>query len=453
MQSRFVCHAVFLIGLVPALSSSAASDGPVGVSFVKDLAPVLRQKCVTCHGPEKQQGGYRVDSFEWLLKPGDSGDAPVVSGHPDDSLLLKLLVAADQDDRMPQKDDPLPAEYIERFRQWIADGASFDGSSHKQSLADLLPSPAHPLPPERYPHAVPVLSLALLAEGRQFAIGGYHEVLVRELDSGQLLQRLTNLPERIHALVPGKGGRRLFYAGGSPGRSGEAGWLDLDAGLQPTGRQVLARSTDVFLALALSADDRQLAVGGADKLIRLTEVESGREMRQLPQHADWVMGLAFNADGSRLASASRDGTARIFDPASGEMISAFREHEAPVFDVVFVGDGTQAASAGRDGRVRFWATDKADQKSSLGDLGGEIFQLVVAGDNLLAAGADGSVREISVKDRKVIRRWKVEPADPVISLGGGGPGGAWVAGSIGGKAAHAPADENEPSKAFEVWPQ
>ena len=42
------------------------------VSFVREIAPILRDKCLTCHGPEKAKGEYRLDTFELLQKPGAS---------------------------------------------------------------------------------------------------------------------------------------------------------------------------------------------------------------------------------------------------------------------------------------------------------------------------------------------------------------------------------------------
>ena len=41
---------------------------PVGradeASFRRDLAPVLVQKCLVCHGPKKAKGSYRVDTLK-----------------------------------------------------------------------------------------------------------------------------------------------------------------------------------------------------------------------------------------------------------------------------------------------------------------------------------------------------------------------------------------------------
>src|SRR5690242_16652718 len=101
------------------------------VSFVKQIAAILREKCLTCHAPEKAKGEFRMDSFELLNKPGSSKTAPVVSGAPEKSHLLELLTTANEDDRMPQKDDALPKEQIALFERWIREGAKFDGPDTK----------------------------------------------------------------------------------------------------------------------------------------------------------------------------------------------------------------------------------------------------------------------------------------------------------------------------------
>ncbi len=452
MRSPWFTFAVVGAAWLASFLAATESRASTAISFAKEIAPVLQQKCVTCHGPEKQKGGYRLDSFEWLRKTGESGEPPIIDGLVAESHLLKLVTTADEDERMPQKDDPLPADFIEKVRRWIAEGAKFDGANPKQSLADLIPSTAHPAPPELYPHPIPVLSIALLGDDRRVAMGGYHEVLVRALDSGKLLHRLTNLPERIHALLSLNEGRRLLYAGGYPGRAGEVGLIDLEQTADVVPPRVLARSADTVLALAISPDGKHIAAGGADKLIRVINVDDGREIRQLTQHADWVMGLAYSPDGTRLASASRDGTARIFDPATGEMICAFREHTGPVFAVTFVGDGTQAASAGREGHVRFWATDKGDQKSDLKELGGEVFGLVVGGDKLFASVADGSVREIAVSERKVAKRWNGEASAAVLCVAAHAGSGLIVSGLSNGKLVAWKKESADPSATFVAFP-
>lgn len=452
MQPRFSFSCRFVVGfgvLACLIPRATAADE---ISFRRDIAPLLQDKCVTCHGPDKQKGGYRLDSFEWLQKPGDGGDAPVVGGRPENSEMIRRVTAADPDDRMPQKSDPLPPDAIEKLRAWVLQGARFDGSNPKQSLVDLAPPALHPAPPGSYPHAIPVLSLSVLGDTGRMAIGGYHEILVCEVANGKLVQRITNFPERIHALLPFDGSRRLLYAGGNPGRIGEMGVVEFNASGVALPPKVLARSTDTFLTVAVRPDGKQAAVGGSDKIIRIIDLESGKEVRQLTQHADWVMGLAYSPDGSRLASASRDGTARVFDPATGETICAFRGHAGPVFDVAFVGNGSHAASAGRDGHVRFWTTDKGGQTRDVGGLNGEVYKLTRAGDALLCAVSNGTVCELSTASFKITKRWRsTDPASPITVAWNRADDG-FACGRSSGLIENWKLDANTPVRAYTAWP-
>src|SRR2546430_14173344 len=47
-------------------------EGAEAVSFSKGIAPILAKKCVACHGPEKSKGHFRLDSFDLLMKAGES---------------------------------------------------------------------------------------------------------------------------------------------------------------------------------------------------------------------------------------------------------------------------------------------------------------------------------------------------------------------------------------------
>ena len=47
-----------LTALTPILLASEAS---AQVSFKKDIAPVLINNCLACHGPKKAEGSYRID--------------------------------------------------------------------------------------------------------------------------------------------------------------------------------------------------------------------------------------------------------------------------------------------------------------------------------------------------------------------------------------------------------
>ncbi len=109
-------------------------DQPV---FAAVIEPILQQRCVACHGPEKHKADLRLDTLEALLKGGQNG--PVIkTGQPEESpLLQRILLPADHDGHMPPEDQPqaTPQE-IALLNWWINAGAPGN-----QKIADLRPAP------------------------------------------------------------------------------------------------------------------------------------------------------------------------------------------------------------------------------------------------------------------------------------------------------------------------
>jgi len=111
----------------PAAPAGPDDRGPVMVAtvdFHRDIEPILQKHCVKCHGPQKVRGKLRLDTKELAMKGGSSGRV-IVPGNGKESLLYTLLLDQDPDSRMPTKENPLPAETIERFRLWIDQGAAW----------------------------------------------------------------------------------------------------------------------------------------------------------------------------------------------------------------------------------------------------------------------------------------------------------------------------------------
>ncbi|MFM8469225.1 MAG: c-type cytochrome domain-containing protein [Limisphaerales bacterium] len=406
---------------VSALTAGAFA-APGDVSFTKDIAPILAKKCVTCHGPEKAKGNYQLHNFESLLKPGASKDAPVTPGQPAKSEMFRLLVTTDADDRMPQKDDPLPKTQIALIEKWIQQGAKFDGPDAKAHLASLIPRVPHPNPPASYARPVPVAALTFSPDGRQLAASGYHEVTLWEPATGKLLGRVKNLPQRIQALAWHPSGQWLAVGGGSPGQSGEIALVDVAKGAVA---KVLASTIDTVMALAFDKDGSRLAAGGADNAIRILSVPDGKELRLLQQHADWVLGLAFSPDGKHLASASRDRTARVFNLDTGDLEASYMGHEAPVSGVAFTEDGKTVYSCGRDKDVHYWAAKDAKKGGKISGAEGELFRVLLTDGQVFSCGADAQVRQHKLDDRSLVRALSGH-GDRVYALTAHAPG-KWLA--------------------------
>lgn len=392
----------------------AAAQGLIEprISFIRDIAPILNQKCVACHGPVKQKGGYRVDSFVRMMKPGDSLNPPISPGRPDQSELLELITTESPEDRMPQKDTPLTPEQITRIKRWIEAGAEFDAPDRSTPISLLIPREPYPAPPASYAHPVPVRALAFTPDGSSLAVGGYHEVTIWNAQNGKMIRRLANLPEKIQGLGFDATGGYLVVAGGSPGRNGEALLISFESGAE---QAVLARSSDIPGALAFSPDRSQLAVGFADGAIRLFALPQGRQRLALQPHADGVTGLAFSPDGAHLASASRDRSARVFDSRNGELESTYMEHGTGVTAITFNPDGQHVFSGGNDKTIHVWKTADAKKVNQIGGIDEVAFQLLVTDDQLYSACSDGIIRRHSAKDRQMIGSLPGD-GNPVLSL-------------------------------------
>jgi WD40 repeat protein len=73
----------------------------------------------------------------------------------------------------------------------------------------------------------------------------------------------------------------------------------------------LSVANDIF-AVTFSPDSRLVATGGRDNNLRLWDVASGQELRNLTGHGGWVLGVSFAPDGASLVTGSGDGSVRVW---------------------------------------------------------------------------------------------------------------------------------------------
>lgn len=112
-----------------AASKSGRATGARVIDFNRDIRPIFSENCFTCHGPDKnkRKAGLRLDQKESATAVLESGGRAVVPGDPAKSLLLKVVVSTDDEDRMPPKKTGkhLTQEQVDLIREWIVQGAEF----------------------------------------------------------------------------------------------------------------------------------------------------------------------------------------------------------------------------------------------------------------------------------------------------------------------------------------
>jgi hypothetical protein len=135
---------LLLVGLSSQLCAAGDHDEASRTQFEKQVKPVLKQLCIRCHGPEKQEAQLRIDTLSIDLVSSDAGD------HWEE-VLNQLNLGA-----MPPEDQPQPtADQRELITSWIHTElkhaaemrrASGDGSSlrrmtgyeYSNTMRDLL---------------------------------------------------------------------------------------------------------------------------------------------------------------------------------------------------------------------------------------------------------------------------------------------------------------------------
>jgi hypothetical protein len=99
------------------------AEGKPSVDFERDVLPLFKSRCFSCHDGRKQKAALRLDIRSRALKGGESGRAAIVPGKSSDSELIRRLVEKDAEKSMPPGGTPLPERDIATLRAWIDAGS------------------------------------------------------------------------------------------------------------------------------------------------------------------------------------------------------------------------------------------------------------------------------------------------------------------------------------------
>ncbi|MCX6628415.1 MAG: DUF1549 domain-containing protein, partial [Candidatus Solibacter sp.] len=104
--------------------------GNAQVRFNRDIRPIMAETCFRCHGPDKssRMAGMRLDLRDEALKPNRNGAAPIVPGDAAGSGIVARVFAKDARIMPPAfAHKELSAAQKETIRQWVAEGAPYEG--------------------------------------------------------------------------------------------------------------------------------------------------------------------------------------------------------------------------------------------------------------------------------------------------------------------------------------
>ena len=115
MVRRLAVSTLAILGFAAGLGAADPVD------YLKDVKPLLRERCYACHGALKQKGKLRLDAAALMVAGGTSG--PAVKAGDGESHLLERVSDPAAATRMPPEGQPLSAAQIATLKAWIEQGA------------------------------------------------------------------------------------------------------------------------------------------------------------------------------------------------------------------------------------------------------------------------------------------------------------------------------------------
>lgn len=104
---------------------------PRKVDFTREVYPIFKESCFSCHGPEKQKGKYRMDTREGAFKVTEDYGPSIKAGKSEDSAIIHMVCGLIDEMLMPPPSDKpgqsekLTPEQIGILRAWIDQGAEW----------------------------------------------------------------------------------------------------------------------------------------------------------------------------------------------------------------------------------------------------------------------------------------------------------------------------------------
>lgn len=137
-----------LLGLAPKGHREIVlqEDTYVQVAFYEGLiAPILQNRCVSCHSAKRSKGGLELQDRDGILKGGEDGKVVVPHKPGESALYGRMVLPIDDEDHMPPREKEQPSkEEVALLEAWINLGCPFEGSLGELGIERALLEPFFP---------------------------------------------------------------------------------------------------------------------------------------------------------------------------------------------------------------------------------------------------------------------------------------------------------------------
>jgi hypothetical protein len=112
----------------PDTSKLPPSAGQTGVTYAKDISPIIEKSCLKCHSGDRPKSKYSMEELELIIKGGSSEEVAIVAGKSDRSPFVWYIADLVEEMEMPpldkrEKYPQLTKAQIALIRAWIDQGA------------------------------------------------------------------------------------------------------------------------------------------------------------------------------------------------------------------------------------------------------------------------------------------------------------------------------------------
>jgi WD40 repeat protein len=159
------------------------------------------------------------------------------------------------------------------------------------------------------------------------------------------------------------------------------------------------------LSTAFSPNSDIFAIGDANGIINILQVDNSEETFYLQGHTDWIRSLKISNNGHILVSAGDDFTIKIWDLRSKKCLKTLLGHSNRVYSVAISPDNNIIASSSTDQTIKIWDVNTGECLKTLQGHSRVVYSVAISKDNtiLVSSSWDETIKIWNLKTGELLK--------------------------------------------------